>query len=345
MTATMTTAVHNAGGRSTLAGAAAMLAAGVLTVLGGPAAAQNPAASYPDKPIRVINAFAAGTASDIIPRFVLEKAGTFLGPNTTFVFENMPGAGGNTGTASGIRQEADGYKISATAIGPLSVNKVLFKNLGYDPETDLEPITPSALLSNVVTVSNKSGLTTLKDLAAYAKANPDALTYSSVGPGSSQHLGGILFEQLTGSRMRHLPYRVTGQLVTDLVTGEVPLSFQNITNVKEQFVGGNLKILAIAATARHSSIPTVPTAEEAGLPGFISSAWFAFVAPKGTPKPIIDKLNGAIVAALKDEGIKKKLIDLGAQPMPMSPGEFKTFISAEVVRWREIITKSGMPPM
>lgn len=318
-----------------------LAAAAAAVTFAGSVAAQQ----YPTKPIRVINAFAAGTASDVIPRIVLEKAGTFLGPNTSWVFENMPGAGGNTGTASAIRQDPDGYKISATAIGPLSINKSLFKNLGYDPETDLEPITPSAVLSNVVTVSNKSGFKTLKELIDFAKANPDKLTYSSVGPGSSQHLGGVLFEQLTGSQMRHLPYRVTGQLVTDLVTGEVPLSFQNITNVKQQFVGGNLKILAIGAKNRHVALPDVPTVAEAGLPGLITSAWFAFVAPKGTPKAIVDTLNGAIVKALNDAEIKKRLNDLGADPLPMSPAEFKTFISAEVVRWRDIIKKGNIPQM
>ena len=323
------------------AGILASLGLLALAAIATPATAQT----YPDKPIRVINAFAAGTASDIIPRFVLEKAATLLGPGASFVFENVPGAGGNSGTASAIRQDPDGYKISATAIGPLSVNKVLFKSLGYDPETDLEPITPSAVLSNVAAVSNKLGVTSLKDLIAYAKANPDKLTYSSVGPGSSQHLGGVLFEQMTGSTMRHLPYRVTGQLITDLVTGEVPLSFQNIANVKEQFAAGNLKILAIGARQRHVALPNIPTAEEAGLPGFITSAWFAFVAPKGTPKAIVDRLNGVIVASLKDPEIVKKLNDLGADPLPMSPAEFKSFISAEVVRWREIVTKGNIPQL
>lgn len=318
-----------------------LASAAVAVVFAGAAAAQQ----YPSKPIRVINAFAAGTASDIIPRFVLEKAGTFLGPNTSFVFENVPGAGGNPGTLQLIRQDPDGYKIGATAIGPLSVNKTLFKNLGYDPETDIEPITPTAQLSNVVAVSNKSGLTTLKALIDFAKANPDKLTYSSVGPGSSQHLAGVLFEQMTGSTMRHLPYRVTGQLVTDLVTGEVPLSFQNITNVREQFVGGNLKILAITANARHPSIPNVPTSAEAGLPGFVTSAWFCIIAPKGTPKAIVDRLNGAIVKALGEPDIRKRLGEIGAEPMPMKPEEFRKFISDEVVRWRDIIKKGNIQQM
>jgi tripartite-type tricarboxylate transporter receptor subunit TctC len=300
------------------------------------------AQSYPERPIRIITPFAAGTASDVIPRIVLEKAGPLLGPRTSFVFENMPGAGGNTGTATIAKQPGDGYRIGATAVGPLAINATLFRKLPYNPEVDFVPITPSAFLSNTVVVSNKSGLKSLKELIDFAKANPGKLTYSSVGPGSSQHLSGVLFEQMTGSNMVHLPYRVTGQLVTDLVNGQVPLSFQNITNVKEQAVAGNLRILAIAADTRHASIPDVPTTAEAGLPGFISSAWFCFVAPKGTPKPIVDKLNAAIVAALKDPAIKAKLNALGAEPLPMSPEEFKKFIASETVRWRGIIEKSGM---
>ena len=322
------------------------MAVSAVLVLAAPAAAQtNSIQTYPDRPIRVTNAFAAGTASDIIPRLVLEKAAPLLGPNASFVVENTPGAGGNPGTAAIAKAEPDGYRIGATAIGPLSINKTLFRSLGYDPETDLEPITLSAILPNVAVVSNKTGISSLKALAEYAKANPDKLTYSSVGPGSSQHLGGILFEQLTGSTMRHLPYRVTGQLVTDLITGEVPLSFQNITNVKEQAAGGQLKILAIAAPRRHPAIPDVPTSAEAGLPGFISSAWFAFIAPKGTPKPIIDRLNQVIVAALNDPEIKRRLNEIGAEPAPMSPAEFKAFIGSEVVRWRDIITKANIPQL
>ena len=319
--------------------------AAIVVALATPAAAQTTYQTYPDRPIRVINAFAAGTASDVVPRLVLEKAASLLGPNASFVVENMPGAGGNPGTAVVAKSEPDGYRIGATAIGPLSINKTLFKNLGYDPETDIEPITLSAVLPNTVVVSNKSGIKTLAALVTYAKANPDKLTYSSVGPGSSQHLGGVLFEQLTGATMRHLPYRVTGQLVTDLITGEVPLSFQNITNVKEQAQGGQMRLLAIAAERRHPAIPDVPTTAEAGLPGLISSAWFAFIAPKGTPKPIVDKLNHAIVAALNDPEIKHKLNEIGAEPTPMTPAEFKAFISSEVARWRDIITKANLPQM
>lgn len=303
-----------------------------------PAAAQQ----YPDRPIRVIVGFAAGSASDVVPRLILEKAAPLL--KTSFIFENQPGAGGDSALLAVAKAEPDGYRIGATAGGPLSINKWLRKNLGYDPETDIEPITTTAFLPNVVAVTNKFPAQTLKELAAYAKANPDKITYSSVGPGSAQHIAGVQFESIVGTTMRHLPYRVTGQLVTDLITGEVPLSFQNIPNVGEQFRGNQLRILAIAAKSRHPSLPNVPTTAEAGMPGLLSSAWFALVAPKGTSKPIVDKLNQAIVQAMKDPDIVRKLNAIGAEAAPMSPEQFRAFISSEMKSSRELAQKAGLKP-
>ena len=324
---------------------AARLLAACAAAIGATLAAPASAQTYPDHTIRVTVGFAAGSASDIVPRIVLEKAATLLGKPNVFVVENMPGAGGNTGLAVVARGEPTGYHLGASAIGPLAINKTLFKSPGFDVEADFEPITNFTLNPNVVVVSNKTQFKSLKELADYAKANPDKLTYSSVGPGSSQHLGGVQFELITGAVMRHLPYRITGQLVTDLITGEVPLSFQNIINVIEQARGGQVRVLAICSKTRHPTLPDVPTSAEAGLPEFLSGSWFGIVAPKGTPKPIVDKLNGAIVAALKDPDVVKRLHDIGAEPDPQTPAEFKAFISAEVARWRDIITKAKLPQM
>ena len=227
--------------------------------------------------------------------------------------------------------------------GPLAVNKTLTKNLPYDPEQAFEPISMLATLPNVVVVTKNLPVGSLQELIAYARARPDELTYSSVGVGSSQHLAGLFFEQLTGTKMRHLPYRVTAQLVTDLITGVVPLAFQNITNVLGQVQSGDLRPLAIASKSRSVTLPDVPTAAEAGLAGYESSAWFALLAPRGTPKPIIEKVNGAAVAALNSADLRKRLIDIGAEPAPMSPEELRAFISAEIVKWREIINRGGVP--
>lgn len=318
----------------------ALWAVAVALALAAPAGAQT----YPDRPIRVIIGFAAGSASDVVPRIVLDKAAALLGPNASFIFENIPGASGGPALAMVAKAEPDGYRIAGTAIAPLVINKYVFKSLGYDPETDLEPITNLTFNSNVVAVSAKLPVKTLRELVDYARANPDKLTYSSVGPGSTQHLGGVQFEQITGAKMRHLPYRVTGQLVTDLVTGEVPLTFNSIVNVVEQYRAGNVRLLAIGANERHPTIPDVPTSAEAGLPEFLSSSWFAVAGPKGMPKPIVDKLNQAIVGALKDPTVIKRLVDLGATPSPMTPEQFREFLASEHKAWREVIAKAGLQP-
>lgn len=303
------------------------------------------AQSFPERSVRVNVGFAAGSASDVVYRIVLEKAAVVLGKPNIFIFENMPGAGGNNGLASVKRADPDGYSIAATAGGPLAVNKWLFKSLPFDPEADFEPVAMLTINPLVVAASAKAPFKTLAELTAYAKANPDKITYSSVGPGSGQHLGGIQFELINGVKMRHLPYRITGQLVTDLISGEVPLSFQNIINVLEQARGGQVRLLALAAKTRHPSIPDTPTTAEAGMPAFLSNSWFAVVAPKGTPRPIIDILNKVAVAALKDPETIKKLQNIGTEPTPMTPDEFKAFVASENASWKAMIAKSGLPPM
>jgi tripartite-type tricarboxylate transporter receptor subunit TctC len=298
------------------------------------------AQTYPDRPIRVVVPFSAGSASDVVTRIVLDKMSPALGQQ--FIVENQPGAGGNIGTAAIARAEPTGYNLVMSTSGPLAVNKTLTRNLPYDPEQAFEPISMLATLPNVVVVNKNLPVGSLRELIAYARARPDELTYSSVGVGSSQHLAGLFFEQLTGTKMRHLPYRVTAQLVTDLITGVVPLAFQNITNVLGQVQSGDLRPLAIAPKSRSVTLPDVPTAAEAGLAGYESSAWFALLAPRGTPRAIIEKVNLAAVTALNDTDLRKRLIDIGAEPAPMSPEELRAYISAEIVKWREIINRGGV---
>jgi tripartite-type tricarboxylate transporter receptor subunit TctC len=295
---------------------------------------------YPDRPIRVVVPFSGGSASDVVTRLVLDRMTPILGQQ--FIVENQAGAGGNIGTAAIARAEANGYNLLMSASGPLAVNTTLTKNLPYDPVQAFEPITMLASLPNVVVINKNLPVASLAELIAYARARPDQLTYSSVGVGSSQHLAGLLFEQLTDTKMRHLPYRVTAQLVADVMTGVVPLSFQNITNVLGQVRAGELRVLAIAARARSTALPEVPTAAEAGLPEFESSAWFALLAPRGTPRPIVAKLHEVAVAALEDPTLRARLVEIGAEPSPMSPTELLAFISAEILKWRGVVTRGGV---
>jgi len=181
----------------------------------------------------------------------------------------------------------------------------------------------------------------MAQLADYARKNP-GMAYSSVGPGSSQHLAGAYYEQLVGVKMTHVPYRVTAQLVADLMSGQVPVSFQLVPNVLGQIKGGQLRPLAVASDKRLAALPDVPTAAEAGVAGYNSAAWFAFLAPRGTPKPIIDRLQREIAAAVADPAVRARFAELGAEPLATSPEELSRFISAEIVKWRDITTKAGI---
>jgi len=175
----------------------------------------------------------------------------------------------------------------------------------------------------------------------YLKRHP-GVGYGSVGNGSSQHLAGVLFEQLAGVQITHVPYRVTSPLQSDLVAGEVPLSFQLLPNVISALKGGQVRALAVANASRLAALPDVPSAAELGIKGYESSAWFGFVAPRGTPRPIVEKLHAEVVAAMGDSTVRTRFAEFGAEPMRSTPDEFARFISAEVVKWRSLITRAGI---
>jgi tripartite-type tricarboxylate transporter receptor subunit TctC len=313
----------------------ARLVFSALICFAGPLEAQD----YPARPVTVVIPFSGGSASDVIARIALERMGTSIGQR--FVVDNRPAAGGNVGTLAVTKAAPDGYTIVMTTSGPLAANKTLYPNLGYDPERDLQPISMFASLPNVIVVSAKLPIKTLAEFTDYVKQKPN-LPYGSVGNGSSQHLAGAYFEQIAGVRMTHVPYRVTAQLVTDLVAGEVPLGFQLVPNVLGQIKGGQIRPIAVASNRRLSALPNVPTAAEMGVKGYECAAWFAFLAPRATPRPIIDKLHASVVTAMNDPAIRARFIEFGAEPMATTPEELGRFISSEVVKWREIITKAGI---
>lgn len=316
----------------------ALLRCGVALALLG-FAGVAPAQEYPARPVTVIIPFSAGSASDVVGRIVLERIAQSMG--RPFVVDNRPAAGGNVGTQAVARAEPDGYTILMSTSGPLAVNRVLNPALGYDPERDLAPISLYASLPNVIVVTAKLSVATLPEFIDYVKKNPNT-AYSSVGPGSSQHLAGAYFEQLVGAKMTHVPYRVTGQLVTDLVAGQVPVSFQLLPNVAGQIKAGTVRPIAIAAERRLAALPTVPTAAEAGLAGYQSAAWFAFLAPRGTPRPIVDRWHREIAAATGDAAIRARFTDTGAEALASTPEELGRHISAEIGKWRDIINRAGI---
>lgn len=297
------------------------------------------AQEYPSKPIAAIVPFSTGSASDVIARIVLDRMSVSLGQR--FVVDNRPAAGGVVGTLAATKAAPDGYLIVMGAAGPMVVNKILMPNLGYDPEKDFEPISLYASLPNIVSVSAKLPVKSFGEFIDYVRKNPK-VPYSSVGNGSSQHLAGELFAQLVGAQMQHVPYRVTTQLQADLLSGTVPASFQLLPNVSGGIKSGQVRALAVASKSRLAALPEVPTAAEAGLKSFESAAWFGFLAPKGTARVAIDRLNRAVAESVTDPAVRTRFTEFGAEPLKSTPEEFARYVSAELVRWREIITKGGI---
>jgi tripartite-type tricarboxylate transporter receptor subunit TctC len=305
--------------------------------------AEAHASNYPDRPIQVYVPFAAGSASDVITRILLGRMTASLGQN--FVVENRPGAGGNTGTAAAAHAAPDGYTLVMSTSGPLAANKALFKDLGYDPQTDFVPICLFATLPNVVVINAKLPPKTLADLIAYARAHPRQLNYGSVGVGSSQHLAGAYFEQLTGAQLVHVPYRNIASYTPDFISGQVPVGFQLLPNVLGLIKNGDARALAVAGSKRMAALPDVPTAAEAGLPGYESYAWLALLAPAHTDKAIVDKLYAAAREATQDPKLRALFAEQGAEPAALGPDELEKFIGTEITKWSGVIGKLGIAPM
>ncbi|MBX9840816.1 MAG: tripartite tricarboxylate transporter substrate binding protein [Xanthobacteraceae bacterium] len=296
---------------------------------------------YPSRPIQVIVPFAGGSGSDVIARVVLERMGASMGQR--FVVENRPGAGGVMGTKAITTAAADGYTLVFTASGPLTVNKVL-TDLPYDPEQDFAPITRVATMPNLLAVNAKLPVNTVSEFIAFAKQKPKTslVTYSSIGNGSASHLSGAYFAYLTGIEMTHVPYRATSQLVSDLISGEVPVTFTVLSNVLAPMQAGSVKALAVGADKRLAAVRNLPTLAEAGYAQPDSSAWFALLAPRGTPKPIIDRLSREVRSAVADKSVLERFETLGAFPVTTTPDELTAFISSEIARWRDIVARTGV---
>jgi tripartite-type tricarboxylate transporter receptor subunit TctC len=308
------------------------------TTLGvGAAHAQN----YPARPIQVIVPYAGGSASDVVTRILLDRAGKSIGQ--PFVIDNRPGGAGNIGTLAGARATPDGYTLVATGSGPMASNKTLYHQLGFDPQKDFEPVSMIGIFPIVVVASSKLPVKTLTELVAYAKARPGELNYGSVAIGSSQHLAGIYFEQVAGVKLTHVPYRNIAQYPADLMSGAVPLGFQWLPNVLATLNSGGAKALAVAVKERMAALPDVPTTAEAGMPEYEISGWFVLLAPKGTPTPIVGKLNQELKAALSETALRERFTEQGAEPVAMTPEELGRFMEAEGVKLGKVITTAGIP--
>ena len=280
---------------------------------------QSPSQSltaYPTKSITAVIPFAAGSASDVVSRILFAQMSKSMGQ--TIVVENRPGAGGNNGTADVAKQAPDGYTLVGSGSGPMAANVTLYKQLGYDPQKDFE-------VDLAIRQIHHRGRGQQQIAGQYApgtdrlRQKDPGLNYGSVGIGSSQHLAGEYFSQLTGVKMTHVPYKNIGQYVSDMIAGDVPLGFQWYPNVAAALNAKGAKALAVAGTNRLDILPDTPTVKEAGLPDYLVSGWFALSVPKGTPAPIVDKLNDEVKKALADPDVRAKFQQQGAETYYLSP--------------------------
>ncbi|MFL5066577.1 MAG: Bug family tripartite tricarboxylate transporter substrate binding protein [Xanthobacteraceae bacterium] len=316
-----------------------ILAALAMTIACTAARAQD----YPNRAITVVIPFAGGSASDVVSRIMLDRMSKSMGQ--PIIVENKPGAGGNSGTALAAKAAPDGYTLVGAGSGPIAANLSLYKNLGYDPEKELAIISPFAGFTIVVAASNTLPVKSLKELVDHLKANPGKLNYGSVGIGSSQHLAGEYFSQVTGTRMTHVPYRNIAQFAPDLMAGTVALGFQWFPNVAGPIQAKGANPLAVAGDNRLAALPDTPTTTEAGLPEYKVSGWFALAAPAGTPRPILERLNKELAAALANPAVREGFAKAGAEPMALPLDQSATFHADEIVKYRNIIKNAGIAPI
>jgi tripartite-type tricarboxylate transporter receptor subunit TctC len=299
------------------------------------------AQTYPTRTVQVIVPFGGGSASSVVTRILLERMSRTLGQ--PFVMDNRPGAGGNIGTGAGAKAEPDGYTLVGSGIGPLASNRALYRDLGYDPEKDFEPISLFAIFPNIIVASTKLPVTSVAELVDYAKKKPNELNYGSVGIGSSQHLAGVLFEQVTGVRLTHVPYRNIAQYAPDMIAGTVPLGFQWLPNVSAALNARGARALAVPSAKRLPALPDVPTAVEAGIKEYDATGWFALLAPRGTPKEIVARLHQAVAEAAADPAVRERFTEQGAELVATSPADLAKTIAADTAKWRAIVAKAGIP--
>ena len=296
--------------------------------------------TYPTKPIAYIVPFTPGGTTDVIGRTIGAGLAPVLGQPV--IVENKPGAAGALGAGFVAKAKPDGYTLLGGTISTHAINASLYKDLAYDPIKDFEPITLVGFIPNALYVDPKLPIKNVQELITFLKNNPDKRTFASSGAGTSTHLAGELFGDLIGVKLNHIPYKGTPQAMQDVVGGQVTFMFDQLTAGLPLVKGGKLRLLAVTTAKRSPLSPDTPTMAEAGVKNFEMSSWQAVYAPKGTPKPIVDKLNTEIVKVLKEPATRDKLRDtMGIEIVASSPEELTKLMQAEIPRWGALVKKSG----
>ncbi|MGO8912323.1 MAG: tripartite tricarboxylate transporter substrate binding protein [Bradyrhizobium sp.] len=319
----------------TLALAAVVVAAQAF--LAGPSLAQD----YPTRTIRIIVPFGAGGPADVAARLL----GNAMQENLKqpFVIENRPGAGAVIGTLEAAKSPPDGYTLLMMS-NTQTANESLVPQRKYDLMRDLMPIAPINFSDLVIVVHPSVPANNLKEFIALAKSQPGKLNYASSGQGTPYHMAGELFKTMAGIDLVHVPYRNSGEARNGVIGGQVQMMIDAVTTMAPNVSQGQVRALATTGKARSSVLPEVPTVEEAGLPGYAATIWLGLMAPTGTPKPVIDKLNAAINVAIRRPEIVKLWADQGAAPMSMTPEEFDKFLRGDIVKWADVVKQFANKP-
>jgi tripartite-type tricarboxylate transporter receptor subunit TctC len=295
--------------------------------------------NWPDKPIRIIVPFTAGSGTDIVARTIAEPMSRSLGQ--PIVIENRPGAGGTLGAGQVAKSAPDGYTLLVHSAGHVA-NSSIYSQLPYDTLKDFAGVTPLASLPNVLVVAPSKGFKTVGDLVKKARANPGALNYGSAGNGSATHMNAEIFRLSAKFDAQHVPYKGTPEAMTETATGRIDFFFAPMSSALPQIKDGRLVALAVGTAQRSPLLPDVPTTLEAGYPNSDYVFWVALFAPSATPRPIIDRLNAEALKALALPEIKEKLAVLGAEPMPMTPAAFDAFLKSETARMAQVVKSAGI---
>src|SRR5689334_933910 len=296
------------------------------------------AADYPTRPPHIIVGYPAGGSTDIVARLLADWFSRRLGQQ--FIVENRPGASNNLATDAVAKAAPDGYTL--ILVNPANtINASLYKHLNFNFLRDIDPVAGFIRVPNVMEVHPSVPANTVAEFIAYVKANPDKVNVASSGNGTSIHLSGELFKMLTGTKMTHVPYKGSAPMLTDLLGGQVQVTFDNLPASMPHIKAGKLRALAVTTAQRSDELPDVPTVGET-VPGYEASAFFGFGVPHGTPKEIVDRLNAEINLALKDPGMLAKLKELGGTPIPGSPDDFGKLVASETAKWEKVVHAANL---
>ncbi len=307
-----------------------------LTGIAMPGAAQQ----YPSRPIRLISPNPAGGANDVIGRIVALKIGEVLGQ--PMVVDNRGGAGGTIGTEMAARAAPDGYTLFVGSQSTVTVAPHIYSKLTYDVLRDFAPIANFAEVQNLLNANPAFPPNTVKELVALARTKPGGINYASAGAGSASHFAGLLFTRAAGIEILHVPYKGGAPAIAAVLSGEASFNFGPMPATAAHVKAGRLKALAVSGAKRSSAFPSVPTVVESGVPGYVVIGWFGLMAPKGTPKAVVDRLNAATVQAVNSADVRQQLLNVGADPAPNSPEEFGRFVRREYERYGKLIKEAGL---